>query len=105
MTNNLSRNIKFDDGGPSMEDMGFDFQDCLHHENDLYERMEYSDGLIVFRDKTGRWDYQKNNVTSTCFLDARESPNSKEFGFQDSRHNQEKISTTDLLYKLENQIK
>lgn len=74
MKDNLSKKIEFNDGGPSMDDMGFDFQDFLHHENDLYERMEYPDGLIVFRDKTGRWDY-----------------------------NQEKISTTELLYEIENQ--
>lgn len=100
MKNNLIK--EFDDGGPSMEDMGFDFQDILHpknedacflddressnylgsgfqdfrhHKNSNYERIEYQDGLVIFRDKTGKWKY--NN----------------------------KLSTTELLYEMENQSK
>ncbi len=90
MKNNLSGKIEFDDGGPSMEDMGFDFeyiihqknedacflddressnskefgfQDSQHHENSNYERIEYQNGLVIFRDKTGKWKY--NNKLST----------------------------------------
>lgn len=68
MTNKLIRKIEFDDGGPSMEDMGFDSQDFLHHENEVYERIEYADGLIVFRDKTGRWNYNIQNLSTTELL-------------------------------------
>lgn len=75
MANNLSRKIEFNDGGPSVGDMGLDF---LHHENSNYERLEYPDGLIIFRDKTGRWNYNNYN---------------------------NKLSTTELLYELEDQIK
>ena len=57
--------------------------------------------LLVFEN-------QKNNVlphakvcglNGTCFLDARESPHSKECGFQDSRHKKNKIK----LYKDNNE--
>lgn len=71
MTNKLIRKIEFDDGGPSMEDMGFYLSD---DKNSFCERGEYGEELILLRDNTGRWNYH-----------------------------QEKISTTNLLYKLENQ--
>jgi hypothetical protein len=71
MTNTLIKKIEFDDGGPTFEDMGLDLSDNL-----VYERREYEDGLVILRDKTGKWEYVDYY----------------------------RLGTTELLYEMENQL-
>ncbi|MEK6914389.1 MAG: hypothetical protein AABW83_01950 [Nanoarchaeota archaeon] len=76
INNSLREKLEFNDGGPSLEDMGMNFFD---EGNAFYQRVKLVDGSIILRDKTGRWNYDENKKD-------------------------EVLTTTELLYEMERQI-